>query len=90
MIDKVLVEVFASPHCGRCGQTKQFVKDIVEELNLERLQWREVNVIEEIDYAVKVGVLSTPSIAINGELTFTGLPSKESFLNALKTQLTSN
>lgn len=87
MSDKVLVEVFSSPHCDRCGKTKQFVKDIVEEMNLEQLQWREVNVIEEIDYAVEVGVLSTPTIAINGDLAFTGMPSKESFLNSLKTRL---
>jgi thioredoxin 1 len=39
-----------------------------------RIRWREVNVLEELDHAVEVGVLTTPAIAIDGVLVFAGLP----------------
>jgi len=32
-------------------------------------------VLDDLDYAVSLGVLATPSIVIDGVLTFTGLPS---------------
>jgi len=37
--------------------------------------WCKVNVVEEIDRAVSLGVLSTPAIVIDNSLVFTGLPS---------------
>jgi protein-disulfide isomerase len=48
------------------------------------VQWREVNILEEMDYAVDLGVLSTPAIAINGKLVFTGLPSHKKLHRALQ------
>jgi thioredoxin 1 len=71
---KVLVEVFASPNCNRCGQATRLVSAIVDKLGNEHIQWREINVVEDIDYAVQLGVLATPAIAINGKLEFTSLP----------------
>jgi predicted thioredoxin/glutaredoxin len=37
----------------------------------------QVDVIEEIEHTVDLGVLSVPAIAIDGELVFTGLPSAQ-------------
>lgn len=71
----IKVEVFSSPGCGKCGQAKKTLKNIVDEFDDAAIQWREVNILEELDYAVNLGVLSTPAIAINGELEYTGLPS---------------
>ncbi len=70
----IKVEVFSSPGCGKCGHAKEVLRRIAQELD-GGIEWREVNVLEEMDYAVSLGVLSTPAIAINGELAFTGLPS---------------
>ena len=39
------------------------------------LIWRDVNVLEELDYAVELGVLTLPAVAIDGELVFASLPS---------------
>jgi len=44
---------------------------------MSNIEWREVNILKEMDYAVELGVLSTPAIAINGELEFSGLPSQK-------------
>lgn len=71
----IKVEVFSSPGCGKCGHAKEVLRQLAEELGGDAVEWREVNILEEIDYAVELGVLSTPSIAINNELVFTSLPS---------------
>lgn len=69
------VEVFTAPGCGKCGKAKHVLEDIVNEMGAEKFEWREINILQEMDYAIELGVLSTPSIAIDGELIFTALPS---------------
>lgn len=71
----IKVEVFSSPGCGKCGHAKEVLKKLANELGGNTINWREVNILEELDYAVELGVLSTPSIAINDELVFSNLPS---------------
>ena len=68
----IMVEVFASPGCRICGRAKAILREIAEQIGSDRIHWREVKVVEELDCAVNLGVLSTP--AIDGELVFTGLP----------------
>lgn len=84
----IKVEVFSSPGCGKCGHAKEVLRKIVEELGGNgRITWREVNVLDEMDYAVRLGVLSTPAIAVNGELVFTTLPSARKLRQALEQRL---
>lgn len=83
----VKVEVFSSPGCGKCGHAKDLLKRVSEELGAGRIDWREVNVLDELDYAVRLGVLSTPAIALNGKLVFTSLPSARKLRAALEEQL---
>ena len=81
------VEVFSSPGCGKCGHAKATLQKIVEDMGRDRIEWREVNVLEELDYAVSLGVLSTPAIAINGELQFASLPSAKTLRSELEARL---
>ncbi len=67
---RIQIEVFSSPGCSRCGQVFDVLQTITQELGAERIEWREVNVLDELDYAVELGVLSMPAIAIYGELVF--------------------
>lgn len=71
----IKVEVFASPGCSKCSQAKEALRKLADEVGDGRIDWREVNVVEELDYAVELGVLATPAIAIDGQLRFTSLPS---------------
>lgn len=73
----VKVEVFSSPGCGKCAQAKNMLKAIVEEIGQGRITWCEVNILEEMDYAVELGVMSSPAIAIDGKLAFSSLPSPD-------------
>lgn len=81
------IEVFASPGCTKCGRAKEVLRKLVDELGGDHIRWREVNVLEEMDHAVELGVLSTPSIAIDGELVFTGLPSEKNLRNELASRM---
>ena len=81
------VEVFTSPGCGSCGCAKDQLRDLVTEMDDGRLRWREVNILDDIDHAVDLGVLAAPSIAIDGELVFTRLPSVRRLRDALVQRL---
>ena len=83
----IKVEVFSSPGCGKCGHAREMLRRLAEEIGTGRIAWREINVLEEMDYAVSLGVLSTPAIAINGKLEFTSLPSAKKLRQALEKQL---
>ena len=80
------VEVFSSPGCGKCGHAKEVLRKIAQEMGGE-IEWREVNILEELDYAVRLGVMSTPAIAMNGKLVFTALPSAAKLRLALEQAL---
>ena len=80
---KIKVEVFSSPGCGKCGHAKDVLRAIVQEMG-DEIAWREVNILDELDYAVRLGVMSTPAIAVNGKLVFTALPSAAKLRQALE------
>lgn len=80
------VELFSSFGCRKCVASKDELRELAERLD-PNLFWREVNVIEELDYAVELGVLSLPALAIDGELVFTSLPTAETFCDALSQRL---
>lgn len=70
----IKVEVFSSPGCGKCTQAKNMLKAIAEEMGPAAITWRDVNILEEMDYAVDLGIMSSPAIAINEKLVFSSLP----------------
>lgn len=73
--EPIKVEVFSSPGCSKCSHAKSVLEKLVKDLGENKINWREVNILDELDYAVELGVLSTPAIAIENELVFSSLPS---------------
>ena len=67
------VELFYTPGCEKCADSKDELRALATQL-VPDLVWRELNVLDELDYAVEVGVLTLPSIAIDGEVLFSSLP----------------
>ena len=67
------VELFYTPGCEKCADNKDELRTVATEL-VPNLVWRELNVLDELDYAVEVGVITLPSIAIDGEVLFSSLP----------------
>ncbi len=83
----IKVEVFSSPGCNRCDRVFNLLQTVAQELGPERIEWRKVNVLDELDYAVELGVLSMPAIAIDGVLEFRSHPSAGKLREALETRL---
>ena len=71
------IELISASGCRKCAQTRETLKAVAAELAQDRLQWRDVNVLEELDYAVSLGVLTLPAMAVNGKLVFSSLPTPE-------------
>jgi len=83
----ITVEVFTSPGCAKCGEAKDRLQRVATELGADRVAWREVNVLEHLDRALALGIMSSPAIAIDGELAFASLPSAAKLRTVLETRL---
>lgn len=71
----IKVEFFSTPGCSSCDRTGNSLKVIAQAFGEQMVAWRHINLLDELDYAVEIGVLTPPSIAIDGELVFPRLPS---------------
>ena len=76
------VELFYSPGCKECAAAQASLKTVAQQA-VEGLEWNELNVLDELDYAVELGVLTLPAIAVDGELLFTSLPTPEQLRKTL-------
>lgn len=81
------IELFYSPGCGRCAESRDGLKAAALRL-APALEWRDVNVLEELDYAVQLGILTLPALAIDGALVFTSLPTERQLQSALTKRTT--
>ena len=70
----IKVELIAVYGCSKCAERRQELKAAAEQAAKGKLLWRDVNVLDEIDYVVGMGVLTLPAIAINGKFVFKALP----------------
>jgi predicted DsbA family dithiol-disulfide isomerase len=75
MTKKIKIELFSANACSRCFKAKKCIKAMIDEFGNKTIVYRELDVLEELDYAVALGILATPAIAIDGELIFSGMPS---------------
>jgi len=80
----ILVEVFSAPACRQCAHAAEQLQTVLAEWPQAHIEWRMVNIIEELDYSVSVGVLTTPAIAIDGKLVFSALPSQKKLRQTLQ------
>ncbi|MBL1274598.1 MAG: thioredoxin family protein [Ectothiorhodospiraceae bacterium] len=88
------IEIFSAPCCNQCDKAFVLAEKVVNELGLPpstgqsiTIDIRKISVVEELDYAVALGVLATPSIAINSELVFTSMPTAKALRLAIQSQL---
>jgi thioredoxin 1 len=76
------VELFHAPGCKHCAAARDDLKAAATAARPD-VEWREINVLDEMDYAVERGVLSLPAIVIDGELVFSALPTSRQLCSAL-------
>jgi thioredoxin 1 len=69
------VEMFYSPGCTACEDRQAELRAAARD-TVNDLEWRNINVLENMDAVVELGVITLPSIVIDGEVAFTTLPTK--------------
>ena len=87
MPTKISVELFLVSSCNSCGQAKQQLRSLIDEISDDRIHYRELDVLEQLDYAVSLGVLTPSAIAIDGKLVFAAMPSIERLRDELQQRL---
>lgn len=76
------IELFYTPGCSECIAARDGLQKAARE-TIKNLEWCELNVLDELDYAVELGVLTLPSIAVDGKLVFTSMPTATQLREAL-------
>lgn len=77
------IEIFHPPGCSECVAAHAKLRTAAQEA-VKDLEWRELNVLDDLDYAVELGVLTLPSIVVDGELVFTSMPTVPQLCEALR------
>lgn len=80
------IDVFFTTGCSVCAAAHAELRAAAQEW-VKDLEWRELNVLDELDYAVELGVLTLPSIAVDGELVFTSMPTAAQLREALRKRM---
>ena len=80
------IELFYTPGCEKCAETKDKLRAAAKEL-IPDASWRELNALDELDYAVELGVVTLPSIAIDGNVVFSSLPNPRQFRRELRKRI---
>ena len=81
----VSVEFFFAGGCSTCAQARDVLRGAAEFSSL--VQWKEIDIAKNPDRAVDVGVVSTPAVAINGELIFKSLPAASELTKAIRARM---
>jgi thioredoxin 1 len=81
----VKVELFYTQGCGSCTASKDELRAAVLDAD-PAVTWRDIDPVKELDYAVELGVASLPSVAIDGKVIFTTLPTPEQLRKAVLTR----
>lgn len=76
------VELFHTPGCPACVVARDELRTAALE-TVRDIEWHEMNVVDNLDQAVELGVLTLPAVVIDGELVFTSLPSATQLREAL-------
>lgn len=80
------VEVLHSGSCAKCQRELLGLRAAAHAVD-PGVDWRELDIVQAIDYAVELGVMKPPAVAIDGELTFPSLPTADALAAAMRARL---
>lgn len=80
------IEILYAPGCSKCKRELPTLRAAAARV-VPELDWQEIDIAQAIDYAVELGVMRPPAVAINGKLEFTALPSADELANAMRQHL---
>ena len=77
------IEVLRAPGCAKCDRELGGLRVAARQVD-PTVEWAELDIGQAIDYAVELGVLKAPAVAIDGELAFTALPAPAALAAAMR------
>ncbi len=77
------IEVLRAPGCPKCERELGGLREAALQLD-PGVAWAELDIAQSIDYAVELGALKAPAVAIDGELAFTALPAPAALVAAMR------
>jgi small redox-active disulfide protein 1 len=82
------VEVYSSPSCPHCPQAVEMVKKIASEFG-ERIKWLEIDITSWVGFhkILDYGILHVPTIVINGDPAFIGVPDENNLRDTISEKL---
>ena len=83
------IEIFLAKGCQKCEASQAELREVAVSI-VPAVEWRLVNVLDELDYAVELGILSLPSVAIDGDVLFTSLPTAKQLRAVLENKVASS
>ncbi|HLA32083.1 MAG TPA: thioredoxin family protein [Pseudomonas sp.] len=75
------IELFHAPGCERCAP---LMAELQAAAAMSGVEWCEINVLDSLERAVELGVLTLPALAIDGVLVFATLPTPAQLREALR------
>ena len=76
------VEFFFASGCRKCDAARNALREAAG--SLPGVQWTEIDIAKNPNRVVETGVLSTPAIAIDGELVFKTAPNATDLVGAIR------
>jgi len=85
----VTIDLLTAPGLTTCERAKALALEAIAHIRQAHpeIELREVDVVVHPEVAVRYGVMSTPAIAVNGELVCEGVPSAQALRERLETYL---
>jgi len=80
----IKIEVFSTDSCPHCPSAVRVAEEAKNELNDIELEIVKINNDEARQRAMNYKIMAVPTIVINGQIAFTGAPSKEQLIERLK------
>lgn len=82
---RLSVELLFAGGCAKCAEARHALREAAQ--FAPGVEWKEVDIAKNPARAVDLGVLSTPAIAIDGELVFATLPTASNLRDAVRARL---
>ncbi len=80
------VEVLHAAGCAKCLGQLPVLQAAARQAD-PNVEWKELDIVQALDYAVELGVLKPPAVAIDGELAFSSLPNAAALQAAMRKRL---
>ena len=77
------VELFFTAGCEKCAEARDSLREAAQAAS-GVVDWKEVDIAQDPNRAVDVGVIATPAIAIDGELVFSRMPTASELARAIE------